>query len=94
MTEPNTSATSSLDVEPITLFEFLDFEFHFEMATHIGCQMADLVNLRKNDRSRYSEAAKHVIRVVTPACQFYIMQQGMQHKMAREKLLATNAAPT
>jgi hypothetical protein len=75
MTEPNVAASE--DPDPIFLFEFLDFEFHFEMATHIQCEMRYLVNLRRTDPARYKEAAMHVVRIVSPACQFYIMQKGM-----------------
>ena len=92
MTAPNTNAGSSVEAEPITLFEFLTFEFNFEMAAYIGCEMDGIANLRRNDPVRYNEAAKHVIRVVTPACQLYIMQKAMRQKMAREKLLATSTA--
>tara|TARA_B110001450_G_scaffold252641_4_gene274777 strand:- start:2875 stop:3159 length:285 start_codon:yes stop_codon:yes gene_type:complete len=92
MTEPNTNAGGSLDPEPITLFEFLDFEFHFEMAKYMGCKMGDLVNLRKSEAGHYKEAAMNVLRLVTPACRVYIAQKVVQQKEAREKLLATSAA--
>ena len=85
-------AATSEDPEPITLFEFLDFEFHFEMAAHIQCAMTDLVDLRRTDPVRYKEAALHVIRMVSQPCQFYIMQKGMQQKLAREKRLGTSTA--
>ena len=72
--------------EPIALFEFLDFEFRFEMATLLRCDMDYLVTIKRNEPTRYKEAAMNVFRVVSPACQLYIEHKGMQQKMAREKL--------
>jgi hypothetical protein len=90
MTEPN--APTSEDTGPITLLEFLDFEFHFEMATHICCDMGDLVNLRRTNPARYKEAAMHVTKIVSAPCQFYIMQKGMERRIAREMHPNTNTA--
>lgn len=86
MTEPNAE-----DPEPIPLFEFLHFEFHFEMAAHIQCEIRDLVNLRKTDPTRYKTAAMHIFNVVSGPCRAYLLQKGMEQYNCEKRLATTTA---
>lgn len=64
----------------LTLGEILEFEFYFEVAAYLDCDMfTDLARLKRTNSVKFRLAAKHVLQtIVSPACRAYIEMRVMK----------------
>ena len=62
--------------DDLTVAEFLETEFYFEVASYLDCTPQRLFELKKTDPTRFASAAKHVLmHVVTDWCRQHILNK-------------------
>ena len=65
---------TSIAVQDITVADFLEGKFFFEMKKYLGCDSTNLKLLKTQDPNAYRSAARHVLdNEVTSQCAWHIM---------------------
>lgn len=82
---------TSIAVQDITVADFLEGEFFFEMKKYLGCDSTNLKLLKTQDPNAYRSAARHVLdNVVTSQCAWHIMDKGRRVRMERNNTARSN----
>lgn len=74
-----------MSYENISVAEFLEFEFYFELAQHLKCNVNDLKKIKSHYPKEFTRASNYVLAtVVTSQCKLHIKNtlHVLQHQTA------------
>jgi hypothetical protein len=81
--------------DSISVAEFLEYEFYFELAQDMGCNIQDLHQHQQMLPDSFRCIAQHILQnVVSRQCMHHVIQKGEQIKRERDADKGSEATPT
>ena len=72
-TKKKQTTAEKIDEMDLSVAEFLEFEFYFELALAFQCKLEELSALKRNQPERFTAIAEHVLyNIVSPQCRRHL----------------------